>query len=259
MSKWKNTGIIFVVIFFCVFATSFVLQKKTVPVENSIKIEMTVEFNEESEKNSVIINKLNRIGILCVHGDLNDCQRNLIPQRELYDGYLPRFPTGDVTLDKYLKNFKVRTTTASLKLFDFEFTSDSKEIQSEDFYLDLINRNIENRLYNELKRRQISFEREAKLKIEVSRLVETSAKHANYESKIQKAKTEINKEFNNLYSLIKIKGQDDFFVKKQMNVIAAPTATEEISLTSHVFRSLFIAVFITLYVLAFYVYYRKKG
>lgn len=232
---------------------------KTTPIDSSSKIGLTVQFNEDSPKNSGIINILNRIGFLCLFGNLQDCQRNLIPQRELYDGYLPRFPTGDATLDKYFRDFKVSSTTSSLKLFDFEFTSDSKDIQTEDFYLNLINRNIENRLINELKRRQSSFEREAKLKIEASSIIEGPSRNATYKAQIQKATTEINKEFEKLFSLIKINGQDDFLTKKHMQVISVPTVNEEISMASRVFRSLLVAVFITLYLLAFYVYYRKKG
>lgn len=252
-AKWK----IFFVIFISVLLISFALQKKKAPVVYGTKVELSVYFNEESPKNLEIIKSINRIAFLCLQGGLHDCERNLIPQRALYDGFLPRSPTGNEILDQNFKEFVVKTTSP-LNIFDFEFLAEPNNIQKEGFYLNLINRNIESRLVDELQRRKKSFNRESAIKIEVAKLM-ADKNQSNILTAVNKATSNINAEFENAFKVIKNKDQDDFLTMKKMTVISPPIVSDETSLSERVFKSLFISLFITVYLLAFYVYYRKKG
>lgn len=260
MIKWKWPAILFISVFTCVVLASYVIQKKVIPKDEPVQIKMSVVFDEDSNLNTSIVRSLNLVGLLCLRAELHDCERNFIPLRQLFDGYMPRSPTSNPLLEQYFANLTVSSTLTSMDIFDFEFSGGKQNIQTEDFYLKLLNDTLEDRLAAEFSRRKKALLREIELRIKSEEMIGDQASINKIKPRLQKAEKIINTEFEKISNMFAAQETNYFLTKKQMKISSGDVVvTEDITLAQRILKSLLISIVLTLYLWSFYVYYRKRG
>lgn len=259
MKKFRGKVLIVICIFLCMYILTFIYQNIPRSIQSrSHKINLLAHYNDDTQLNKAVYNSLRRVAAFCKLGKFGDCERNLLLLGDVYDSFLPRFPSGDQVYDKTFLELHALRTSPTLFIFDFIAEGDS--LKSEEYYVSLINRCIGERLYNELVRRENYFKLEAQGYKEVASRIFEQPELGNEQRKLEKVYTGISEEFKNIKELIKISkegGVPPFLLKEKMNISTIAT-TQDATLFQKLLRSLLVSLFFSIYCWAFYDFYKKS-